>query len=350
VFNRVVSPALLDSLRPGGPFANLLDLRREHADRVDLQLRRDQRGPGRDQPGTLSWVSLIVGLTSILDLEEQGGKFRVRAHRTHRERGGFDDLWALWRPREALAADWPAVTEYVMCLLAPGGVDRRYWGREGNLQTAIASGHSLLYGCVQREAVLSFPNDAVQKEIEEPIRRGVVDPITTCSRTEAWWPGVRDGRSIPRAGNELDAIGCDMAGNLLAIEVKPFDEIKGITWGPAQVQMYVELLSRLLDLDPLAIEVLNKMAEQRTQLGLLDSRWQFASADRIRIVPVLALGAGRLSPKASGRLAAVAQVLHGRRVTTPRVDPLQVWQIDELGNPVTVWTPSTGEASPFDQI
>ena len=266
--------------------------------------------------------------------------FRVTAHSTHRDRGRFDDAWAVWRSQDALAYDWPAITHYLNRLLAPGGVDNRYWGREGNVQTAIASGHSALYGCVQREAVLTFPSESVQRAIEEPVRRGVVDPILNCGRNDAWWPGVRDGGSVPRTGNELDAIGCDIGGNLLAIEVKPVDEIKGITWGPAQVQMYVELLSKWLDVDPSAIDVLNKMAWQRSQLDLLDERWQFANAEQIRIVPVLALGPGKLSPQATRRLAAVADVLHTRQIATPRVHPLEVWQVDHLGNPVMVWKPS----------
>ena len=154
-------------------------------------------------------------------------------------RGGFDDAWSLWRSRDALTADWPGITLYLERLLEPDGVDKRYWMR-GYVQTAISSGHSELYGCVSERQFFPLPTRPSRWQSRNRSGEGSSIPSEHAVALKAG--GLACETAIrSRTGNELDAIGCGLDGNLLAIEVKPADEIKGITWGPAQVQMYVEL-------------------------------------------------------------------------------------------------------------
>lgn len=98
VFDRVVSEALLEAIQPGGDFDTLVERRNQASTPgLDVQLRRDQRG-------SRSWASLMLGLTNVLDLFEQNGSFWLRVHRTHQDNGGFDPAWQVHRPRAELQA------------------------------------------------------------------------------------------------------------------------------------------------------------------------------------------------------------------------------------------------------
>ena len=79
VFDRLVSATLLTELGPGGHFNDLLRRRATRPAVADLQLRREQRG-------RRSWVSLYMGLTSVLDLDERAGLFRYALIQRTRKR------------------------------------------------------------------------------------------------------------------------------------------------------------------------------------------------------------------------------------------------------------------------
>ncbi len=163
-FDRVVSQDLMAELEQGGQFHDLLE-RRVKSEIADVQLRRDQRGKQ-------SWASLYIGLTSVLDLDERGGQFRLRAHATHKKAGQFDEAWAMWQSADKLAGHWLGVNAYLDRLLAADGIVERLWRREGVIHAALASGQSTAYGAVQREAVVSFPSQVALFVRSAPSKTG----------------------------------------------------------------------------------------------------------------------------------------------------------------------------------
>jgi hypothetical protein len=338
VFDRVVSQALLIELGEGGRFHGLLERRSSRPEIADVQLRRDQRGHR-------SWASLYLGLTSVLDLDERHGQFRLRAHPTHKAAGHFDESWGEWQDPTRLGNLWPEIDAYLERLLEDEGVSARFWQREGTVQTALTSGHSPAFGAVQREAVVSFPSEDAKRLVVGPIQDRIWEAVTTSGRLDPWWPGVRDGGKRPELGDEADLAAVDRSGRLLVIEAKPFDELKGITWAPAQVRLYSELFAALADDNPAMSDLFNEMVAQRGTLGLMDGAWTFAPASELRIAPVIAIGGWPASPAALTRLAAIVAALQTSAPPNARIDPLEVWLLDEHGHPETIWRPET-EAIP----
>lgn len=297
-FDRRVTEALMGALSGGGPFAGLAGLVDELGPGLDLQLRSQQ--------GPRCHASVYFGLTSVLDIVEQAGKFALRTHRTHRRAGGFDASWQTMADAEVWADRWPVVEEYLRRLV-PEGVDPRWVRAEGVVQSVVSVGSHDFYGAVQREAVLwsdgGEPVAAVVAGLSEQCWQRVV----TSGRLEPWWPGVRDRGARPAVGDELDVLAID-GERLLCVEVKPAGAVKGIAWAPVQARVYAELFARWCAEDPLAVEVLAGMAAQRGRLGLLDARWETGVAAHPRVVPVVAIGAGGRSRHALDRLAALWEV------------------------------------------
>jgi hypothetical protein len=334
-FDRVASQDLMAELEEGGQFHDLIE-RRVKSEIADVQLRREQRGKR-------SWASLYIGLTSVLDLDERGGQFRLRAHATHKKAGQFDEAWATWQSADKLAAHWLGVNAYLDRLLAADGIAERLWRREGVIQAALASGQSTAYGAVQREAVVSFPSQAARLRAVRPVQERIWAAVAATGRSDAWWPGIRNGGILPPLGDEADLVAVDSAGRLLVIEAKPADELKGLVWAPAQVRLYAELFAALIDSNCNACDVLNVMASQRSALGMLDDRWKFQDRANLRVVPVIAVGPGplSLSPVALDRLARVSAALECSPPFAHRIDPLEVWLLDSKANPIEIWYPAT---------
>lgn len=336
-FDRSISAELMDKLRPGGSFHGLLERRAASPDVLDVQLRHDQRG-------RRSWVSVYLGLTSVLDVDERRGAFRLRAHATHRSSGTFDDAWLTWQSAAQMEAAWPAVEGYLDRILADGMVDARHLQREGLVHGALASGRSEAFGAVQREATVWFRSSSAQRELTDPWRHRIWMAMREAGRADdAWWPGVRDRGQDPRLGLEADLLGVDSQGRLLVIEAKPSSEVKGLAWGPAQVRLYAEMFAALLDDNPVAGEALDRMTDQRAALGLLDPGWRFAPQPGLPVVPVLAVGAGPRSPVTFERIAAVAAALEAAP-QNDRIQPLEVWLLGPTGHPETIWCPSAQSA------
>jgi len=316
-FDRTVSDRLLDCLRPGGPFAGLVARCHAEPGRFDVQLRREPKG-------TRSWASFYVGLTTVLDVDERNGSFRLRAAQTHRDRGGFDEQWRGWQPLDALVAQRAKVEAYLDRVIDT--VDVNWTNSEGAVHGAICCGRSGAYRVIQREASIGFRDiptrDAICKEIADPITSAVAhaggdDPVP-------WWPRNK------RLGTALDVLAVGLDGRLLAIEAKPANALAGIVWGPAQVGFYAEMYARWLRQTPTAVSLLAAMLEQRVALGLEPDVVDIALP--VAIVPVLAVGPGPISAQAAPRMRAIATAVDA--VTSdPTVAPLEVWRVDQYGAP-----------------
>jgi len=194
VFDRVVSSALLTELSDGGRFHGLLERGASRPDIADVQLRREQRG-------RRSWASLYLGLTSVLDLDERHGQFRLRAHPTHKAAGHFDEAWGQWQDSASLGVRWAEVDDYLGRLLENEGVAARLWRREGTVQTALTSGHSSVFGAVQREAVVSFPSAEAKRVILE-LSTAIRNSPLAATRIPRVWP-----RTSPGMATEFPTLG-----------------------------------------------------------------------------------------------------------------------------------------------
>jgi len=337
-FNRVVSPELLDAVRPAGPFAFLVDRVAEMPEALDVQLRRTP-------DGSTSAATLYVGLTAALMIEERAGAFRLVAHDTHKASAAFDSDWSGWQPLTSLAAQVDQIDGYLDRLLAEGGIDRRWFAREGIVQATLTRRGSTQYGVIQREAsVWSVPARAAVEAAQEIADR-IWSAVTSIGRTDAWWPGIRDHGKRPSMGRSVDLLGVDAADRLAVIEVKPAAEIGKIPWAVAQVTVYAELFAEWLNTNDSATSALQAMAMQRHEIGLLDARWTQALADGARVVPVLAIGAGTLSTEALPRVAEIAACVRDMPAVgmwSSRLDPLEIWICGPDGRPGTVWRPSEG--------
>lgn len=329
------SHALLTELRPDGCFEGLVRRRDALPGLADVQLRWVR--------GSECHASLYIGLTSVLDVHERSGLFRLRTHRTHQVAAGFDPAWSSYRSREFFVAAWPDVEAYLDRLLSWGAIDPRWYRREGTVQALLAAGTSPDYGPVQREAVVWSDSGPSVSELVAEISDVVWAAVQEAKRSDPWWPGIRDGGKRLGIGEEVDVLALDAKGRLLCVEVKPSSATAGIVWPCAQVFVYAEIFARWVAQDPAAAtESLRGMATQRAALGLMDPRWISLIDGPRRVAPVVAVGAGLRSLKALSRLALLADVL----ATVPRhpwVDPLEVWLLDEPGHPAEIWRPSVSD-------
>ncbi len=336
-FDRRVTAALMDILGPDGPLGGVTAFVHEVRPRLDLELRSVQ--------GPRCHASLYMGLTSVLDVREQQGVFWLAVHDRHRSAGSFDVAWASGQPAEDW---WPAVGAvdlYLRRIVADGAVDPRWWRAEGQVQNVMCAGSHSQYGVVQREAVVWSDGGPSVADVVTELSDKLWALVRAAQCTEAWWPGVRDRGTRPAMGEEADALAVGADGRLLCIEVKDASNLKGIVWAPAQVALYAELFARWLTEDPDAVTALRGMAAQRVELGLLEGGWAQRVPEAPRVVPVVAIGAGRRSGEALPRLASLWKSISEFGVH-PLVDPLEVWLLDPSGEPELIWVPADGSEPP----
>jgi hypothetical protein len=84
------------------------------------------------------------------------------------------------------------------------------------------------------------------------------------------------------------------------------------------------------------------MCAQRRRLGLAapPSDWGIPEQSKIRVVPIVAIGAGRMSQEALPRLEMVHEALGRSPSLSARLEPLEVWLFPEAdGGPPRVWRP-----------
>jgi hypothetical protein len=325
-FDRAISPALLAALMPGGPLRGLVSRRQAAPWLLDLQLRRGAWGKR-------CWVSLYCGLTTVLDIEESDGRYRLRAHPAHRAAGGFEPAWLVRQPLTALAAAWPQVDGYLDRVIPR--VPERHTAREGAVHACMCASAAPTYRIVNREAAVAFSTTTVKAQVTVPLQEGIAAALATPLSTSPWWAAAVAARRPLGTGADLLAV--DTAGRLLVIEAKPADSPSGISWGPAQVGFYARLFSRWVDHDEqAAVAVIGRMLRQRVQLGLTGPGLRGLRAP-VQVVPVLAIGAGRYRTSAMARLWSLAAALRSWLQEDPRVDPLEVWLLDSAGAPEVLY-------------
>lgn len=331
-FNRAVSKDLLDALRPDGKLRWLLEHRTANRVGIDFQLRAD---------GGRSWMSMYLGLTSVLNLIAVGRTFRLTVHATHQKAGRFDTRWSQPQSGSRLNECRTDVEAYLDKILSPSAVASKHLSKEGRVQAAISRSTTKEFGTFQREAVPAFRDAKVRDILAEPFRQRILVALNpTAHKSQPWWPGIRDRGVLPKSGLETDLLGLDKRGRLLVMEVKPANEVKGITWAPGQVRLYAEMFALLLETNPDTRNHLTAMIDQRHTLGLPAPKATLPPHDAIRVVPVICIGDGTMSPHALDRLNEVHAALQVAPSPSARLDPLEVWTHNEHGARLTRTLPA----------
>jgi len=320
-FDRVVSQNLLDALRPDGPLHGAVTWCAGDPSLRDLQLRRAPKGP-------TSWASLYVGLTSVLDVVEQHGQFRVTAHTTHRAAGGFNAAWGAWQSIGDLTAAWPEVRGYLDAAAAK--VHGRWTDSEGRVHALLSTSPHTGVTLINRETSVSFSNQPTKDQLCEGWATALTALLRADGRSEPWWINQLE----KRLGTSPDFLAVDDAGRLLVIEAKPASAAAGITWSPAQVTFYSTMYAAwLAEAGEAARTSLEQQLSQRRTLGLVPGDADRQLAWPPIVVPVLAIGPGMVSPEVWGRLDAVATTL---RPAASGLAPLEIWRLTSDGHPRVV--------------
>ena len=317
-YDRRVSEGLLTAISDDGSLGGIIDLVRADRGLRDLQLRR-VRGPE-------SWATLYVGLAKVLDIRERNGQFRLDAHQTYRELTQFDEGWRQAQPPEDLQNCWQEVLTYIETAIS--AVPPAYTKGEGAVQSALCSGVADEFRVVDREAALAHTNSAARGGTMDPVENALNEALLAGGQGEPWWPTARGKASL---GGELDVLAVDEAGRLLAVEVRPANAVAGIAKSPAQVALYATLWSMWLNETDESTYVLQGMLDQRARLGLGRAG---PLVPPETVVPVVAIGPGKVSKEALPRLRQVAEAVRPVLTARPSVMPLEIWFVDELGCPV----------------
>ncbi len=314
------APELLGALADAdGLLADLLG--RCGRDCVDLQVRKATTG-------AKTWVSLYVGMTTVLDVSLSAGHFRAWAHRTHRINGGFDDTWNEPMPLKVLASRRPEISGYLDRVIPT--VAARHIAKEGRVHAGLSSGASDAYAVADREAAVGFRNNPVKDATCSPLADVIHSAVLNAHRDEPWWPD--NSKPLKAMGTGLDVLAVDPAGRLLAIEAKPASALEGITWGPAQVRFYAELFAKWANETTDARSVIAGQTAQRVALGLGGNDFQVANGDPV-VVPVLVVAEGRISPQAVPRARAIRDVIDALPAGGG-VASVAPWRLDAEGHPI----------------
>jgi hypothetical protein len=311
-YNRTVHPDLLDVLKPGGWASSLVEYARFGQHALDLQLR------GYDNKQSC-WATLYLGLTKVLDLHfipKQG--FRLDVHPTWKMGTGWSPEWEVYR-RSFTPSEWQGVEAYLETVIPKVG---RKFLVEGVVQSAVSAFQSRNLTVIDREAAISFSNQAEKDRIGKKLSGPLLGAIEAGAGPETWWKGRPD-----HLGGECDALAVAGDGTLLAIEIKP----KGastIPWAPLQARHYANLFSEWARTTPNAPDIIDGMLKQRADLGLNESGTVVCKRP-VEVRPILAIERGMSTAKRQ-RLEQVERVaLDGPRLEifevnlAGRLDPLE---------------------------
>ena len=333
-YSRVVSDVLLAALR--GPLSDVVAWRDADLGLRDVQLRREPKG-------RRSWASLYLGLTSVLDIDERDGAFRLRTHKTHATRACFEAGWTSWRTLPELVTVWPDVQAYLARIVHL--VDRRWTDVEGRVHALLGNGSQTGISVVDREASLAFRDRLTKSALVESWAAPLRQALLQIDQGAAWSAPLR---STPY-GTSPDFLALDDQGRLLVIEAKPAGATAGIVRGPAQVRLYASMYAHWLSTDAGAVSVLEAELAQRQAIGLLPSDARTTVSQPLTLVPVLAVGPGMTSPEAWGRLRDVRTAVDTATRQLPPTAPLEVWRLSRLGPPEVLRDEIRADPAPRDE-
>lgn len=275
-FRRVGPPKLVDALKPGGDFHDLVELAKSEP-LLDLHVRAF----AEDEDKHIGHATLYLGLTQTISLHQRGHRFWLDGPRKTKTFGAIcEPYFAEWSKRRFLE-DLAAVSsstkraEYVARVIKAERNEGqgRWTGKEGELQAALASFPDQLE-LIDRECVLQHSNTDVRDE-------WIVDACT---------PAKAAAKQLGRTkkfGNELDGLAVDAAGRVLVIEAKDGADGPGVDWTPAQVNVYLRLFRRWVNEADAAHADLVAMLDQRRRLGFESTG--VSLADPLLLVPVIVI-------------------------------------------------------------
>jgi hypothetical protein len=211
-------------------------------------------------------------------------------------------------------AGWPAIEAYMAGQF--NGVASR-WINEGAVQAMLCANGGESYQVIDREAVFDFRDTGERERVHTALRTPLLDALDVPT-PQSWW------RPPASLGGELDILAVDARGRLLVMEVKPADNLPGITWAPLQVSFYARLFDHWSEaVGRESAEFLNRMLGQRIAIGL-EKESSVSLSYPLNIVPVIAIGDPVAHPQALARLNAVqAQLLQAGQ----GYDNLEVWLV-----------------------
>jgi hypothetical protein len=294
-YDRTIPDEFRAELSPGGRFERLVRFARgRHL--ADVQLRA---------VGRLSWATIYCGLTNVLHVEHRGPRgYRLRADNQHmaaNQAGPPKGIlrWTTWSTATQLMAGWPAIEAYMTGHFTT--VAERHTN-EGAVQAMLCADGGESYQVIDREAVFGFRDTTERERIHTALRAPLLDALGVPT-SEGWW------RLPASLGGELDILAVDAQGRLLVMEVKPADNVPGITWAPLQVSFYARLFRHWSEaIGEESAEILNRMLRQRIAIGL-EEESNVSLSYPLDIVPVISIQDPIAHPQALERLNVVQDQL-----------------------------------------
>lgn len=321
-FDRTASEALM-SLLADGPARSLVVRATGQSERplYDLQIRSDP--DGRETRATLYY-----GMTKLIDLQERGGRFRLAAGAGYMALDSFQDTWKIWQPQPLIEQEWPAVEIYLE-EVARHVAGSSAVNREGPVHAAISSGNSDAYRVIQREAGPRYRDTPTRERRHAEWRRPFNDALAARRGGDGWWP------KDVKVGSSPDFLAVDIGGRLALIEAKAGSAGAGeLAKVAVQAGVYARMFADLLEENgEEGMDAIARMLEQRASLGL-SRKGVLHLREKGQVVPVVAIGPDRPPAKFHRRMWEVAGAVSD--VMGDRVDPLEVWYLDECGRIVEV--------------
>ena len=187
-YDRHAPEQMMQALLPGGFAHSLVEYGRTGLFALDLQLRGYANKPGH-------WATLYVGLTKVLDLHlSPKAGFKLSAHPTYTGNldYGWKPSWSGSQGAENLAAQWPAVDEYLeRAVTAVAKVAKFHV--EGSVQSAISGFNRRDIVVIDREAVISFVG-APDKKTKPKRKRSPAPFSSPCLKRSKNRTGASGGR------------------------------------------------------------------------------------------------------------------------------------------------------------
>lgn len=264
---------------------------------------------------------MYLGLSAVLNIAVDRNVLKLSAHRTYRSASPVVMPWNVRVPVDAVVGMVPSMLAYLRWVST--AIEDRWVAKEGRVHACIAASLDPTYVAVNREVSVGFASTVDRDGWAPLIADELLDACRRGRDDASWWSKVIDG---PGLGTGLDYLGIDDRGRLLAIEAKDAGSAEGIARGPVQTTFYGRLIAAWAQAEPAASTIVNGMLAQRSAIGLVDQRHE--AQDPVRVVPVLAIGAGRRSSTSIERAAAVA---HALAAVSSGLDPLEIWTLDAAG-------------------